>query len=52
MRLILKIKVAEFVVETLDVTALPPAIRPNREKGKKTFGDYGYTAGGRDRSIG
>jgi hypothetical protein len=37
-----KEKVAEFVVEKLDVTTLPPAIRPKREKGKKTFGDYGY----------
>jgi hypothetical protein len=36
-----KEKVAEFVVEKLDVTTLPPAIRPKREKGK-TFGDYGY----------
>ena len=37
-----KEKVAEFVVEKLDVTTLPPAMRPKREKGKKTFGDYGY----------
>ena len=37
-----KEKVAEFVVEKLDVTTLPPAIRPKREKGKKTFGDYSY----------
>jgi hypothetical protein len=37
-----KEKVAEFVVEKLDVTTLPPAIRPKREKSKKTFGDYGY----------
>src|SRR5216683_4489065 len=37
-----KEKVAEFVVEKLDVTTLPPAIRRKREKGKKTFGDYGY----------
>ncbi len=37
-----KEKVAEFVVEKLDVTTLPPAIRPKREKGKKTLGDYGY----------
>jgi hypothetical protein len=39
-----KEKVAEFVVENLDITTLPPAIRPKREKGKKTFGDYGYAA--------
>jgi hypothetical protein len=37
-----KEKVAEFVVEKLDVTSMPLAIRPKREKGKKTFGDYGY----------
>ena len=37
-------KVAAFVVEKLDVTSLPSAIRPKKEKGKKTFADYGYTA--------
>ena len=37
-----KEKIAEFVVEKLDVTSIPPAIAPKREKGKKTFGDYGY----------
>ena len=37
-----KEKVTEFVVEKLDVTSIPPTIRPKREKGKKTFGDYGY----------
>jgi hypothetical protein len=37
-----KEKVAEFVVEKLDVTTLPSEIRPKRDKGKKTFGDYGY----------
>jgi hypothetical protein len=37
-----KEKVAEFVVEKLDVTTLPSAIRPKPEKRKKTFGDYGY----------
>lgn len=35
-------KVAEFVVEKLDVTTLPPTIRPKPEKRKKTFDDYGY----------
>jgi hypothetical protein len=35
-------KVAEFLVEKLDVTTLPPEIQPKREKGKKTFEDYGY----------
>jgi len=37
-----KEKVAEFVVQRLDATSLPLAIRPKRGKGKKTFGDYGY----------
>jgi hypothetical protein len=37
-------KVAEFVVEKLDVTSLPAAIRPKKERGKKTFADYGFTA--------
>ena len=37
-----KEKVAEFVVQKLDVTSMPLAIRPKKEKGKKTFGDYGY----------
>ena len=35
-------RVTEFVVESLDVTALPEALRPKHEKGKKTFGDYGF----------
>jgi hypothetical protein len=35
-------KAAEFLVEKLDVTTLPPEIEPRPEKGKKTFGDYGY----------
>jgi hypothetical protein len=35
-------KVAEFLVEKLDVTTLPPEIQPRPEKGKKTFQDYGY----------
>ncbi len=39
-----KEKVAEFIVEKLDITSLPSAIRPKREKGKKTFADYGFTA--------
>jgi hypothetical protein len=39
-----KEKVAEFVVEKLDATTLPSAIRPKPEKGKKTFGEYGYVA--------
>ena len=36
-------KVAQFVVEKLDVTSLPSAIRPKKEKAKKTFADYGFT---------
>jgi hypothetical protein len=35
-------KVAEFVVEKLDATTIPYEIRPKKEKGKKTFSDYGY----------
>jgi hypothetical protein len=41
-----KERVAEFVVEKLDVTSLPAALRPKKEKGKKTFADYGFTAQG------
>jgi hypothetical protein len=37
-------KIASFVIEKVDVTTLPSALRPKREKGKKTFGDYGYVA--------
>ena len=37
-------KVAEFIVEKLDITSLPAAIRPKKEKGKKTFADYGFAA--------
>jgi len=37
-------KVAEFIVEKLDITSLPAAIRPKKEKGKKTLADYGFTA--------
>jgi hypothetical protein len=38
-----KEKVAAFVVEKLDLTSLPSALRPKKEKGKKTFVDYGFT---------
>ena len=38
-----KVKVAAFVVEKLDLTSLPSALRPKKEKGKKTFADYGFT---------
>ena len=37
-------KVAEFIVEKLDITSLPAAFRPKKEKGKITFADYGFTA--------
>jgi hypothetical protein len=37
-------KVAEFVIEKLDVTSLPSTFRLKKEKGKKTFADYGFTA--------
>jgi hypothetical protein len=36
-------KVAKFVIEKLDVTSLPATFRPKKEKGKKTFADYGFT---------
>jgi hypothetical protein len=39
-----KEKVAAFVVDKLDLTSLPSALRPKKEKGKKTFADYGFTA--------
>ncbi len=37
-------KVGAFVSEMLDVTSLPSVFRPKKEKGKKTFTDYGFTA--------
>jgi hypothetical protein len=37
-------KVAEFVVAKLDLNSLPSAFRPRKEKGKKTFADYGFKA--------
>jgi hypothetical protein len=46
-----KEQVAEFVVEKLDITTLPPAIRPKREKGKKTLGDYGYATRQVDEAL-
>ena len=39
-----KEKVAAFVVQKLDLTSLPSTIRPKKEKGKKTFADYGFKA--------
>ena len=39
-----KEKVAAFVVAKMDLTSLPSAFRPKKEKGKKTLADYGFTA--------
>ena len=39
-----KENVAAFVAEKVDLTSLPVAFRPKREKGKKTPADYGFTA--------
>jgi len=39
-----KEEVSAFVVEKLDLTSLPSAFRPKKEKGKKTLADYGFTA--------
>jgi hypothetical protein len=45
-----KENLAQFVVEKLDVTSLPSVMRPKKEKGKKTFADYGFTARNVDES--
>src|SRR5713101_2719504 len=45
-----KEKVAAFVVEKLDLTSLPSAFRPKKEKGKKTLADYGFTAQSMDEN--
>lgn len=37
-------RVTEFVVDKLDLTSLPAEFRPRKEKGKKTFADYGFTS--------
>ena len=37
-------KVAAFVAEKLDLTSLPSAFRPKKQKGKRTSADYGFTA--------
>ncbi len=34
----------DFVVEKLDLASLPSTFRPKKEKGKKTFADYRFTA--------
>jgi len=39
-----KEKIASFVVEKMDLSLLPSAFRPKKEKGKKTLADYGFTA--------
>ncbi len=39
-----KEKIASFVVEKMDLSSLPSAFRPKKEKGKKTLADYGFTA--------
>jgi hypothetical protein len=49
-----KERVAEFIVEKLDVTSLPAGLRPKKEKGKKTFANYGFStqeAGERETII-
>jgi len=43
-------RVAEFIVEKLDVTSLPAALRPKKEKGKRTFADYGFMAQAMDEA--
>jgi len=45
-----KEKVAAFVIEKLDLTSLPSTLRPKKEKGKKTFADYGFTVHAVDES--
>lgn len=37
-------KVAEFVINKLDVTSLPSGFWSKKVKGKKTIADYGFTA--------
>jgi hypothetical protein len=39
-----KEKVAAFVAEKLDLTSLPSAFRPKKQKRKKTITEYGFTA--------
>jgi len=39
-----KEKVAAFVIEKMDLTSLPSAFRPKKDKRKKTLADYGFTA--------
>jgi hypothetical protein len=35
--------VAQFVLEKLDAASLSPVLKLKKEKGKKTFADYGYS---------
>ena len=37
-------RVAGFLVAKLDLNSLPSAFRPMKQKGKRTFADYGFTA--------
>jgi len=37
-----KQKIARQVIARLDVTSFPNSIGPRRQKGKKTFADYGF----------
>ena len=39
-----KEKVAAFGIDKLDLTSLPSTLRPKKEKRKKTFAYYGFTA--------
>ena len=43
-----KERIAEFVIEKLDITSLPSAFRPKKEKDKRTLADYGF----RTQSVG
>jgi hypothetical protein len=36
-------RIAGFVVEKLEVSSLPSAYRPKKEKGKQTLANYGFT---------
>jgi hypothetical protein len=43
-------EVTKFLVEKLDVTTLPSGMRPKRDRGKKTFSDYGYVTSSLDEN--
>jgi len=42
-RRIPNVKVAEFVIEKAGCNFAASTFRPKKEKGKKTFADYGFT---------